>query len=179
MKVLKSIVLPVLFFVLFSCNKTDMVFDKWSLAYDSGSRGLTLKKNSAVVCDGLYTSYMLNEKKITTKSYSKVRFEEEDAHDKFGKGKTFRLIYEETGLPVLTQSFYFYEGKDYVLTEFSIEGDDAEVSSNYMAPVNIDDFTFLPESAENRALFVPFDNDCWIRYRSHELTFDELTSYEV
>lgn len=179
MKALKSIVLPVLFFVLFSCNKTDMVFDKWSLVYDSGSRGLTLKKNSAVVCDGLYTSYMLNEKKITTKSYSKVRFEEEDAHDKFGKGKTFRLIYEETGLPVLTQSFYFYEGKDYVLTEFSIEGDDTEVSSNYMAPVNIDDFTFLPESAENRALFVPFDNDCWIRYRSHELTFDELTSYEV
>lgn len=37
----------------------------------------------------------------------------------------------------------------------------------------------LNQGENNRALFIPFDNDCWIRYQSHPLTFTELTSYEV
>ena len=48
-----------------------------------------------------------------------------------------------------------------------------------MAPVNIDRMPALLAEGDNRALFQPFDNDCWIRYQSHPLTFDKLRSYEV
>ena len=37
----------------------------------------------------------------------------------------------------------------------------------------------LLDKGTNRALFIPFDNDKWVRYQSHPLTFDKLTSYEV
>jgi alpha-galactosidase len=179
MKILNSIVLPVWIFALFACNKTEMKYDKWSVFYDAGSRELTLKKESETVCNDLYAFYIMDGKRITTKDYSVVRLEENDIQDKFGKGKVFRMIYKESGLPVLTRFFYVYKGKDYILTDFSIEGDGESISSNCMAPVNIDSFAFLQESAANRALFVPFDNDCWIRYQSRRLIFDELTSYEV
>ena len=48
-----------------------------------------------------------------------------------------------------------------------------------MAPVNVDRMAELLPAGDNRALFMPFDNDKWIRYQSHALNFDTLTSYEV
>jgi alpha-galactosidase len=156
-----------------------MEYGKWSVFYDAGSRELTLKKASETVCNDLYASFIMEGKVITTKDYSEVRFEVNDIRDKLGEGKVLRMTCRQSGLPALTRSFYAYEGKDYILTDFTIEGGTGQVSSNYMAPVNINDFALLRASASNRALFIPFDNDCWIRYRSHRLDFDELTSYEV
>jgi alpha-galactosidase len=182
MKSLNLIALSVGILVLFACSRAEMEYGKWSVFYDAGTRALTLKKGSETVSNDLYASFMTDGRVITTKDYAEVRFETEALRDVFGKGRVLRMICREEGLPALRRSFYFYEGKDYLLTDFTLEGDagGAEVSSNYMAPVNIDDFTFPGgPSADNRALFVPFDNDCWIRYRSHRLDFDELTSYEV
>ena len=48
-----------------------------------------------------------------------------------------------------------------------------------MAPVNVDSISGFLQAGDNRALFVPFDNDKWIRYQSHPLGFDTLVSYEV
>ena len=89
------------------------------------------------------------------------------------------MTYTGNNLPVLVQSFYVYPTKDYVLTDFTLEST-SEMASNYMAPVNVDRMPeVLNQGENNRALFIPFDNDCWIRYQSHPLTFTELTSYEV
>lgn len=89
------------------------------------------------------------------------------------------MTYTGNNLPALVQSFYVYPAKDYVLTDFTLEST-TEIASNYMAPVNVDRMPeVLNQGENNRALFIPFDNDCWIRYQSHPLTFTELTSYEV
>ena len=68
----------------------------------------------------------------------------------------------------MTQYFYLYPDKEYILTEFSIEGKN-NVASNRMAPVNVDRMAELLPAGDNRALFMPFDNDKWIRYQSHAL----------
>jgi alpha-galactosidase len=79
----------------------------------------------------------------------------------------------------LTQSFYIYPDKDYILTDFTLT-DKSGVASNYMAPVNVDKMSsVLAENGSSRALFIPFDNDKWIRYQSHPLDFRKLVSYEV
>jgi alpha-galactosidase len=153
--------------------------DKWKIVYDPDGRSISLEKESKRICYDLYASYRWKGRDISTKDYSGVRYETGDVEDGFGKGRTVVFTYEEPGLPVLTQFFYLYQGKDYLLTEFTLEDAGREVSSAYMAPVRIERFDFLQNPAGNRALFIPFDNDCWIRYRSHSLDFDELTSYEV
>lgn len=153
---------------------------KLKVSYDKGLNGVSIRKDSHVIVGDLHAVFRLNGKNFSTKDYSGRTSSSEKITDQFGKGKILIVKYKEKGLPVLTQYFYIYDNKDYILTEFTLENlEGGEVSSNYMAPVNIDDVKIIPSSPENRALFVPFDNDCWIRYQSHPLKFDELTSYEV
>ncbi|MDR1381658.1 MAG: alpha-galactosidase [Tannerella sp.] len=179
MKSVKSGIFLAGMFIMFSCANDSAESYGWKISYDSGAKGVRIERNSRTVCDDLYASYTLDGKTVSTKEYAGARFAEEDVNDAFGAGKAFVITYETPGLPLLKQSFYIYPDKDYLLTEFSLENGGENISSNRMSPVNLERVEILRESAENRALFVPFDNDCWIRYRSHPLDFNTLTSYEV
>lgn len=152
---------------------------KWSLTYDAGTNSIDITKDSKLVYDNLYASYKLSDSLVSTRQYAKHTVFTEKITDAFGEGYRYEVTYAGNNLPVLVQSFYVYPEKDYVLTDFTLE-DDHKIASNYMAPVNVDQMPEVLERGENnRALFIPFDNDCWIRYQSHPLTFTDLTSYEV
>jgi alpha-galactosidase len=140
---------------------------------------VTIAKNSVLVVNNLYASYIWEGKKITSKDYSSREFNKIDTHDFLGKGTVFTIRYKKENLPDLIQSFYVYPDKDYLLTDFSLESKEETITSNYMSPVTIDEIKYLPETGDNRALFIPYDNDCWIRYQSYPLNFNMLRSYEV
>ena len=65
------------------------------------------------------------------------------------------MTYTDSNLPTLVQSFYIYPEKDYLLTEFTLQGGAADVESNYMAPVTIDRMPAVLAEGDNRALFQP------------------------
>lgn len=160
-------------------EQTTLNAGKWSLAYDDRTNGIDITKDSKLVYDDVYASYKLSDSLVSTRNYAKHTVSTEKVNDAFGEGFHYEVTYTGNNLPVLVQSFYVYPEKDYVLTDFTLEGD-SEIASNYMAPVNVDQMPEVLEQGENnRALFIPFDNDCWIRYQSHPLTFTDLTSYEV
>ncbi|MCD8289903.1 MAG: alpha-galactosidase [Prevotella sp.] len=167
-------------FVLLGCTDNDsLVAGKWVIDYDAQTNGINIKKDSKLICHDLYASYKVGDNFISANDYSKHHVSVERINDVFGEG--FRYIVKHTGnnLPALVHSFYVYPEKDYFLTDFMLEGN-SETASNYMAPINVDQMPeIIKNSKANRALFVPFDNDCWIRYRSCPLTFSEMTSYEV
>lgn len=151
----------------------------WTLDYDEVSDGIDVKKGDKLICDNVYASYKLSDSIVSTRSYGAKSISIENIKDAFGEGFRYKVTYTDDRLPVLVQSFYVYPDKDYILTDFFLE-DTSGVASNYMAPINVEHMPdVLAEGDNNRALFVPFDNDCWIRYQSHSLTFDSLTSYEV
>lgn len=151
--------------------------NKWEISYDSEKNGINIKKNSRLIFEDLYASYHLGDKEISTKDYSEKNYQTKAIRDNFGSGTAFIVTYTQSNLPELIQTFYSYSDKDYILTEFVLESKE-EVSSNYMAPVNLKNLN-ITGNEDNRALFIPFDNDCWIRYQSHPLNFDKLISYEV
>jgi alpha-galactosidase len=101
-----------------------------------------------------------------------------DLTDAFGSGKLIQVLSNTPdGTITITHNYYLYVDKDYILTDFTIES--AQIlSTNYMSPVNSATSTkFLPVT-NNRMMFVPFDNDSWIRYNS--INFGTAsTSYEV
>ena len=67
---------------------------------------------------------------------------------------------------------------DMLFVRLFLEGDDI-LSSNYLCPVCIQGRTFpLPGAQSPRLLYVPYDNDKWIRYRAQEFQTCG-TSYEV
>lgn len=173
-------VLTVFGVLLSGCvEQTALNVGKWSLAYDAQGNGIDITKDSKLVYDNIYASYKLSDSLVSTRNYMKHTVSTEKINDNFGEGYHVEVTYTDDHLPVLVQSFYVYPEKDYVLTDFALE-DTSIIASNYMAPVNVDKMPEVLEQGENnRALFIPFDNDCWIRYRSHPLTFTDLTSYEV
>lgn len=171
--------LLLLFALLASCGDPSVSTGKWKVSYDQEQKGHRIEKDNRLLSDAVYASYKLGDKQVTTRDYKKSRSKATAINDAFGEGSLLQVTYTDDNLPTLVQSFYLYPEKDYLLTEFTLEGGDAGVESNYMAPVNIDRMPALLAEGDNRALFQPFDNDCWIRYQSHPLTFDRLRSYEV
>lgn len=166
--------------ILVGCTSdTKLSAGAWNLSYDTEANGIDILKDSKLIYDNVYASYKLSDKTVSSSDYTNRKFTTEKIKDNFGEGFLYKVVYTSEGLPTLTQSFYVYPDKDYVLTDFKL-ADGAGVSSNYMAPVNIDQMpAVLAENGSNRALFVPFDNDKWVRYQSHPLDFVSLTSYEV
>lgn len=181
MKTLKSIPVLILFLsFLVSCTNHSVETKKWKISFNSEKSEINLQKGSEFVIGGLYASYKLNGELKTTKDYTERKITTNKLNDEFGKGQSLVIVYSGDNLPRLTQHFYIYDENDYVLTEFFLENISADtISSNYMAPINLSKQNIIEPSNENRALFIPFDNDCWVRYKSHTLTFEELTSYEV
>ena len=75
-------------------------------------------------------------------------------------------------------SFALRDGGEALLARLSLEGADI-ISSNYMCPVCVQGRTFpLPGAKLPRLLYVPYDNDKWIRYKAQEFQTCG-TSYEV
>lgn len=181
MDMLKSSLIMGCIALFISCgSKTELKQGGWILTYDKDHKSLSIKRGNRVVMEGLYASYKLQGRLVTTNDYNVYAIQHETVRDSFGKGALMKVIYKNDTLPVLKQTFYVYEGKDYILTDFLLEGiRDTNIVSNYMAPVNTDRVLPICGVGENRALFVPFDNDCWVRYKAYPLNFDSLCSYEV
>ena len=166
--------------ILSGCTENaNLNVGEWSLEYDAHANGIDISKGSKLIYDNVYAAYKLADSVVSTRDYAKHHVSTKKINDYFGEGYHYEVTYTGNNLPALVQSFYVYPAKDYVLTDFTLEST-TEIASNYMAPVNVDRMPeVLNQGENNRALFIPFDNDCWIRYQSHPLTFTELTSYEV
>lgn len=151
----------------------------WKIVYDKPTRSLHLTRSAGKAALQLYASWKWNGRLITTKDYRQVTQTVKPQHDAFGNGTILQVTYRDEQLPTLVQSFYQYPGKDYLLTDFSLEASSGNISSGYMAPVNLSNMTQMLNAGDIRALFIPFDNDKWIRFQSHPLDFNSLTSYEA
>jgi alpha-galactosidase len=162
-----------------SCNKSYVEVNKWKISYNQEKQGIDLSQDAQVLVSGVYASYRLNDKEISSSDYPNRTFQTVEITDAFGQSTIFTITYSGNDLPVLKQNFYIYPDKKYILTDFTLENAGEEISSNYMAPVNLKNITLPFDTKEAQALFIPYDNDAWVRYQSHALPFDKLVSYEV
>lgn len=165
-------------FSVYAAGNKGLTTGGWQISFDDQKGGVTLSQKSKIISDGLYASYVWEGRKVTTRDYARHKVSKRKVSDAIGRGSLYKIEYTDKTLPKLTQYFYLYPDKEYVLTEFTLEGKD-KIASAWMAPVNVDHMPGVLPAGDNRALFMPFDNDKWIRYHSHALDFDTLTSYEV
>ena len=151
-----------------------IVQGQWSLTYTG--RGVNIVHGSTSVAQGLRAEYRLGDRIVSTADYDRSTFNQERISDDFGTGKRWTITYADPELPTLTQTFCIYD--PYVLTDIRLEADKG-VSTNYMAPIVVEQTDTLINGMGKRRLFVPFDNDAWIRYSTTAERADTLRSYEV
>jgi len=114
---------------------------------------------------------------MTSMDYQNRKITQQTIRDGFGRGVKFIVESDNGGAEKMIQTFYLYKNADYFLTEVAIAKEPKAVS-NFMAPlVSQTPSDFLP-AGNDCALFVPFDNDKWIRYAAVPFG-SEVTSYEV
>ena len=152
---------------LFLSNGNEIHYDLHKGTYDVVLDGRTLIKSAFAVCrsgDRIDSSTSYD---IRTSHWVK-------SFDALGAGLKYEVRLSGPGRPAMRQVFTAIPGERY----FHIEVMLAAAGCDYMSPLTTEQAD-LHEESDNRALFVPFDNDAWVRYNSSPLASADLTSAEV
>lgn len=145
----------------------------WSVNLD---KGISVYKNDMPVILGAFSEYQLDSKTVSSADYAKRKAKIIETSEIGSCVKTLVVTYSSRDYPDLIQTLNFYD--DYFIIKSSLSSD-KDISTNYIAPIvsgTVSD-EFAVESC--RRLFIPFDNDCWIRFSSYEVSNERIRSYEV
>ncbi|RZK79694.1 MAG: alpha-galactosidase [Pedobacter sp.] len=149
---------------------SEIVFDTKAKTYNVLSAGIKIISNA-------YSLVKNDDQSISSMDYDEVKSIQTVLNDGFGNGIKFTIVLSKAGLPSMEQVFYTYPGQEYFFTEVSLKGTD--LKSNYMSPL-ISNQVNISAKGDNRMLFVPFDNDTFIRYDAKSMNTEmENTSSEI
>lgn len=128
-----------LFLFISNCASGDKIFstDVWNITYDDQQGGIALTYKSKNICNGMYASYQWEGKEIKTSDYARHKISTGKVSDSFGKGHIYKVEYTDKELPKLTQYFYLYPGKEYILTDFTVEAKRKSVPAEWLLLMSI------------------------------------------
>lgn len=152
--------------------KEKTTIGKWSINLDKETKQVNLLKNGIPILNDVSVRFNNSSVYYNSSEYTNVTVAEENVVDVIGSARKFTIQYKKDDAPTIDQIFYVYSEEDFFMTEVyltSVTG--KKLSTNYIAPLyTTSDNQFLPQSANNRLLFVPFDNDGFITYGSLPLS---------
>lgn len=146
------------------------------LIVDTHTGAFSVKYFGKLVLANATAAFVNKGESYKTADYSKRTIKIQAINDKLGAGKLLTITSIKANAPVMKQLFYCYLNRDFIITELEIDGHD--LSSNYMAPV-VSNRANLYAGNDLRTLFIPFDNDTFIRYQSKTLSSNVNTSAEL
>ncbi|OOQ59061.1 alpha-galactosidase [Mucilaginibacter pedocola] len=145
------------------------------IKYNLKTGTYTVVQQGQEVFAGIYAVAKINADTLSTKNYEIRQYNKIAIADGFGKGVKHTIVLTAPGKPIMKQVFYTYPGRNYFFTEVCFKG--TALTTNYMMP-------FIGHckpltGGDVRSLFVPFDNDTFIRYGSKAFGASPQTSAEV
>lgn len=144
-------------------------FEKWTILVENSSGEVSVLYGADTLLSGSNAVWGADNHRWAMRQASAYRTTISDHSDIYGSGKLISLRATYGGQQV-EQRIYLYAGKPYLHTELEVSASDG-VALNYMAPVSISQpyALFKERSREGLySLFIPFDNDAFVRYRSIE-----------
>lgn len=152
---------------------------KWRITLDDQTRRLTIANGGNILMSGAYAQAVLEGTAVNSYDAVEMTTAESEVSDCFGQGKKYAVTYLMGDGTRLLQSLSFYPALPYFIVQLEATRDGGEVRSNRLSPLlSTATAAFLPDSKQNRMLFVPWDNDGFISYASNYLR-KEMYSYTV
>ncbi|HTN20253.1 MAG TPA: hypothetical protein VL125_07245 [Pelobium sp.] len=150
---------------------------KGHIRYNLNSGRFEVLQNEKVILYNACLEAKNRNELLTAQNYKNIKFHKEPINDGFGKGFKNVFEYKSQGLPGIEHVFYTYTGRDYFFVELILKG--KNLKSNYLSPL-ISSFKNIGSSNSLRSLFVPFDNDAFVRYDARKFQKDiKVVSSEV
>ena len=142
-------------------------FEQWSILIDRTSGEVTMLYGADTLVSHSSAVWGEDNHRRTMSQASEYRTSVCDHSDDYGQGKLISLE-ARYGEQHIEQRIYLYSGKPYLHTELEV-GSKEGVALNYMAPVStITPYRLFARQGRTqyKSLFIPFDNDAFVRYRS-------------
>lgn len=150
---------------------------EWTLSIDRKDGAATLSKNGNELLVDSRIVWGLDSTRRDLSGSQSVTVSAQPFSDAFGEG-TKVTVKGRRGSERIEHRFYLYPSRDYILTDFTVS-DPQGVELNYMAPVSSLSAAKTFTRCGNNILFVPYDNDAWVRYRITPFDATAPESYEV
>lgn len=149
------------------------IYGLWKLSFDNG---ISIFYNGKAIARHVTAECTIGKSTLSTSDYNRHKITQGKTTDKLGKARIWTVTYQDKGLPRIVQTFSIY-GKFLTVSAKVMAA--KQLSTNYIAPLVTNDTGDFFQSEGNRQLFIPFDNDCWIRFRSDSAARNDLRSYEA
>jgi alpha-galactosidase len=163
----------------FAGRRKDVVAMKegrWRIEYNLATGLADLIHDGNVILRGTFAAARVPET-VTSLDYARRNVSHRAITDGFGRGTEYVVESANGRNDKMVQLFRLYEKTDFVVTEARVLRKPA-VSCRFFAPLVSQSPTEILPPGDNRALFVPFDNDKWIRYDAVPFG-SAFTSHEV
>ena len=157
-------------------DKSVMSSGKWRIEYDLTGGVADIFYGGKLLMAKAFAVARLPET-VTSMDDKTRTVTRESVRDGFGRGTKYTVTSSNGGGGKMAQTFWLYENADFFLTEMAVSSD-AGVSANYLSPLTSQTPSRFVPAGDDRALFVPFDNDKWGRYEAFPFG-GEVTSHEV
>src|SRR5665213_1262963 len=161
---------------LFVAVSLDASPEHWHLDYNLARGTANILFDSRILFSNVYAEVKA-PRAVTSMDEARRTMKRRRVKDRFGTGTQFDIQSIGRDGTKMTQIFWFYDQVDYFLAQVKMFKKGG-VSANYMAPLVSHTPVKLFTEGAGRALFVPFDNDKWIRYSAVPFGTN-LTSCEV
>ncbi len=148
----------------------------WRIEYNLETGTADILFNGKLVISQEYAVVRLPET-ITSRDFKTHIVKRYSIHDDFGRGTKFVVESSNGDGEKMIQNFWLYNGLNYLFTDVEITAKKG-VASNFMSPLTSQTPSSFVPAGDDRALFVPFDNDMWVRYDAEPFG-GSVTSYEV
>lgn len=155
----------------------DFTVAPWNLSVDTADGSVSLSRDGHKVVSGSVARWSLDSAGRSFADMRGISVKASSLDDKFGRGTVVTLS-GSLGKEKAVQKIYLYPGSDYVMTDLTVSNPDG-VALNHMAPVNVTRSYEVFSRPGNNIVFVPYDNDAWVRYRVDPFGQASPESYEV
>lgn len=141
----------------------------WTLSIDRQAKTCQLSHaGETLVADG-YAEALSGDATLRSTDATGVSLSQRDVSDCFGLGREYTLAYPMPSGETLLQSFAFYAGRPYLVCQLALTAPGGATSRRLCPLATSRAVTFLPQDRKNRMLWVPWDNDGWVRYQAYYL----------
>ena len=176
---MKKYLLSFALIIVLQGHAANLLSGKWNISYDIQSRRMAVTYDGRTLLADAYCEAASGGETLRSYDAVAVSTEEQEVNDCFGTGRELLVSYTMAGGQTLIQTLAVYDGRPYVVAQLALTTGDGTAESNCMVPLKSDtQSTMMPPGRQNRMLFVPWDNDGFIRYASNTLR-SELNSYSV
>lgn len=146
-----------------------VVYDLSDKTYNVNYGGTTVIRNAS--------AYAISDQKYLSSNFALAVYSSEPFSDNIGSGTKHIFTLSGNYALGMQQIFYTYNNKEYVVVQVVLTGTGS--SCNKMSPLTSNYVTPNFGSGDTRALFVPYDNDEWVRYKAYLLSYANFTASEV